>query len=204
MSRRRLSRWIDVVLMGPLRHVLERPERMLRRHVGPGMIVLDVGCGEGHYSIGLARLVGSSGRVISVDLRAEAVEALRKRIARSPLSARIEPRLSSERDLAVEDVAGRVDFALAVYVVHHASDVPLLMSNVYGALKPGGVFLVVEPRHHAGPPEREAVEAAAGNAGFAVAGHPRLLRDWAVRLAKGAIPDGEVKGDGEENSKPLL
>jgi ubiquinone/menaquinone biosynthesis C-methylase UbiE len=170
--------------MRPLRHVLERPERMLRHHVKPGMTVLDVGCGEGHYSIGMARLLGSSGRVISVDLRSEVIEALKERVALFHLSERIEPRLCSEGDLAIEDMNGRVDFALAVYVVHHASDVQLLMRNVYRALRPGGVFLVVEPRHHAGSREREATEVAARNVGLSVAGHPRLIRDWAVSLIK--------------------
>jgi ubiquinone/menaquinone biosynthesis C-methylase UbiE len=184
MSGRSIVRWIDFVLVKPLRYVLEKPERMLKTHVKPGMTVLDVGCGEGHYSIGMAKRVGSTGRVISVDLRAETIEALRKRLTPSPLSTRIEPRLCSDGDLAIDDMAGRVDFALAVYVVHHASDVPLLMRNVYRALKPGGAFLVVEPRHHAGATECEATESAALGAGFTVAGYPRLYRDWAVNFRK--------------------
>ena len=109
MSGSILARWIDFVLMKPLRHLVERPERMLRHHVKPGMTVLDVGCGDGLYSIGMARLVGSSGRVISVDLRAEAIEALKKRVAGSPLSRRIEPRLCSERTVRVRRIAGPED-----------------------------------------------------------------------------------------------
>ncbi len=53
------------------------------------------------------------------------------------------------------------------------------------ALKPGGEFLVVGPRHHASVAECDAVEASAREAGFVVSGHPRLKQDWAVALAKG-------------------
>lgn len=180
-----LARWIDLILGKPLRYLLERPERVLRDYVKEGMTVLDVGCGKGFYSIGMARLVGSRGHVISVDLQAEAIDALRKRIAQTRLSERIEPRICTDWGLAIEDLAGDVDFALAVYVVHHAKDAARLMSNVHRALKPGGVFLVMEPRHHASAAECEATESAAQEAGFTITGHPKLKRDWTVSFTKG-------------------
>jgi cyclopropane fatty-acyl-phospholipid synthase-like methyltransferase len=38
---------------------------MLGPYVKPGMTVLDVGCGMGFFSIGMARMVGDEGRVIA-------------------------------------------------------------------------------------------------------------------------------------------
>jgi SAM-dependent methyltransferase len=184
-----LSRWIDFVLVGPLRHIVERPERILKKYVREGMTVLDVGCGKGFYSIGAAKLAGSSGRVISVDPRAEAIDDLKRRTERLRKKFRIEPRVCSERDLAVDDLAGRVDIAIAVYVVHHAADAVRLMRDVHLALKPGGLFLVVEPKHHASAAECSATLAAAREAGFTFGGHPKLWRDWAVRLEKRAATD---------------
>ena len=184
MNSGSLARWIDWILAKPLRYLIETPERVLRDYVKAGMTVLDVGCGEGLYSIGMARLVGSNGRVVSVDPQVETIEALKRSAARVRLSGRIETRVCSDRDLMIDDLAGRVDFALAVYVVHHAPDTVSLMRNVHRALRAGGTFLVIEPRHHASAAECEATEAAAQEAGFTIADHPKLRRDWAVSCAK--------------------
>ena len=185
MSRGVLTRWIDSVLRKPLRHVVETPNRMLKGYVKPGMTVLDIGCGVGDHSLGIAKLVGSSGRVVSVDLATDSIATLKQRAARAKLSGRIQARVCKERDLEIGDLAGQVDFALAVYVVHHAADATSLMTDVHGVLKPGGILLVVEPRHHASSAECEATESAAQEAGFRIVDHPKLWRDWAVGFAKG-------------------
>jgi ubiquinone/menaquinone biosynthesis C-methylase UbiE len=185
MSSGVLTRWIDAVLRKPLRRLVETPRRMLKSYVKPGMTVLDVGCGAGDHSLGMAKLVGSNGRVVSVDLDTENIATLKERAARAKLSGRIQARVCKEQDLEIHDLAGEVDFALAVYVVHHAADAAGLMRDVHGALKPGGILLIVEPRHHASPAECHATESAAQQAGFTILDHPKLWRDWAVRLAKG-------------------
>ncbi len=185
MSSGVLTWWIDSVLRKPLRHLVETPKRMLKGYVKPGMTVLDVGCGAGDHSLGIAKLVGSNGRVVSVDTQAETIATLKERAARAGLSGRIQARVCEERDLQVNDLAGQVDFALAVYVVHHAADAAGLMRDVHGALKVGGILLVVEPRHHATSAECEATESAAQEAGFTIVDHPKLWRDWAVSFVKG-------------------
>jgi ubiquinone/menaquinone biosynthesis C-methylase UbiE len=184
MSATKLTSWLDRVLYKPIRHLLERPERVLKGYVSTGMTVLDVGCGAGFYSLGMARLVGPEGRVVAVDRRGEVIAELEQGAARAGLSPPIEARVCSEDDLGIDDLAGQVDFALAVYVIHHADDPTRLMSNVHRALKPGAMLLVIEPGHHASPAECEATETAAQEAGFTVADHPKLTRDWAVRLRK--------------------
>lgn len=180
-----LTGWIDRILARPIRYLFETPRRLLRGYVERGMTVLDVGCGTGYYSLGMARLVGPSGRVVAVDTQAEVIAVLRKRAREIGLSERIEARVSDVQDLGVSDLSGHVDFALAVYVLHHAADVPGLVTDVHRALKSGGRFLVVEPKHHASAAEREAIEGAARGAGFLVADHPQLKRDWAVVFVKG-------------------
>lgn len=177
--------WIDRILAKPIRYLFETPARLLKGYVERGMTVLDVGCGAGYYSLGMARSVGPGGRVIAVDTDTEAIAALRGKAEKAGLAGRIEARVCRVRDLGIGDLNGEVDFALAVYVVHHAKDADSLMSDVHRALKPGGKFLVVEPRHHASAPERESVESTARAAGLALAEHPRLTRDWAVTFVKG-------------------
>jgi ubiquinone/menaquinone biosynthesis C-methylase UbiE len=176
--------WIDRLLAKPIRHLFENHARLLKGYAEQGMTVLDVGCGTGYYSLGMARLVGPKGRVIAVDTKPEAIATLRRKAENDGLSEQIEARPCSPDDLDLADLDGKIDFALAVYVVHHAKEACRLMSDVYRALKHGGKLLVVEPRHHASAAACESTEAAARRAGFALVGHPRLKRDWAVTFMK--------------------
>jgi SAM-dependent methyltransferase len=177
--------WIDRILARPIRYLFETPGRLLRGYVQPAMTVLDVGCGTGYYSLGMARLVGTTGRVVAVDTEAGVIATLKERAEQAGVARRIEARVATEHDLGVSDLGGRVDFALAVYVIHHAADLAGLVADVHSALKPGGRFLVIEPRHHASAREREAIEDAVREAGFLFEEHPRLKRDWAVVFVKG-------------------
>ncbi len=179
-----LTSWLDRFLSQPIRYLLETPPRLLKGYVARGMTVMDVGSGKGYYSLGMARLVGDNGRVVSVDTRADAIATLREKAERAGVANRIDTRLCHERDLDVGDLSGQIDFALAVYVVHHATDVVSLLKNVHAALKPGGKFLIIEPRHHASSAERRATETVAHEAGFRQVDYPRLTCDWAVEFIK--------------------
>jgi ubiquinone/menaquinone biosynthesis C-methylase UbiE len=177
--------WIDRLLAKPIRYLFETPVRLLKSYVKPGMTVLDVGCGTGYYSLGMAQSVGPKGRVIAVDTEIEAIATLKRKAKEAGLSERIETRVCRDQDLGIRDLSGQVDFALAVYVLHHAKNANSLIRNVHRALRPHGKFLIVEPRHHASPNECESIEAAARATGLALAEYPRLKRDWAVTFRKG-------------------
>ncbi len=184
MAGRTVSYWLDYIVAGPLRRLFQNPKRLLRGYVMPGMTVLDVGAGKGYFSLGMAKMVGSYGRIIAVDLEAQKIESLKKQAAQAGLSERIDARVCSERSLEIDELAGRIDFALAYYVVHHAPDVDALMAEVHRALRPGGKFLIAEPSHHASAEYCAATIAAAEQAGFVSTEHPKLTRDWAVLFLK--------------------
>ena len=54
--------------------------------VDKGRVVADVGAGGGFYTVRLARAVGSAGRVLAVDIDAQAVAGLRERIREASYS----------------------------------------------------------------------------------------------------------------------
>ena len=64
-------------LDGKIRRWLQNPQRILAPFVKEGMTVLDVGCGPGFFSVELAKLVGRTGKVISVDLQQGMLDMLR-------------------------------------------------------------------------------------------------------------------------------
>ena len=67
------NRVCPVTLAGGLdntiRKWLQNPRKILGPYIKEGMIVLDVGCGPGFFSIELAQMVGNSGRVVAADLQ---------------------------------------------------------------------------------------------------------------------------------------
>jgi predicted methyltransferase len=58
-----------------LRDLIRPPRAILREAgLGPGMAVLDFGCGPGGFSVAAVRLVGPAGRVYALDLRPEVIQ----------------------------------------------------------------------------------------------------------------------------------
>jgi SAM-dependent methyltransferase len=89
--------------------------------------VLDVGCGNGYIAHHLSALLGA--RVLGIDLN-EAVEAP------------IDFKCFDGRQFPVTDQS--FDAALFCYVLHHAQDLDVIMSELRRVLRDGGAALVYE------------------------------------------------------------
>ncbi len=184
MSIRFYSYWLDHIFCCTLRKLFHNPRRILAGFIKPGMTVLDIGFGNGYFSLEMARLVGPHGQVICVETAHDKIESLKLQAADNGLAERIDPRICSDSNLAIDDLTDQIDFSLAFFVVHHAADIPALMTGTQNALKPGGKFLIVEPSHHASASYCEAVESAAKKAGLSVIDYPKFVRTWAVLLIR--------------------
>ena len=74
--------WIAYTFDNPLRKLFHNPGKIFSDYVKEGMTVMDVGCGMGYFSIGMAKLVGANGKVIAVDLQQKMLDVLRRRAER--------------------------------------------------------------------------------------------------------------------------
>jgi ubiquinone/menaquinone biosynthesis C-methylase UbiE len=140
--------WVGYVLVSPVRRLLEPPTKLLGPFVAKDMALLEPGCGMGYFTLDLARMVGNAGRVVALDVQPRMLTALRRRAARAGLADRIEARLARADRLGVEDLAGTVDLALAIHVVHEVPDRHGFFAELRATLKPTGRLLLVEPRGH--------------------------------------------------------
>jgi len=164
--------WLGYFLVSPVRRLWQDPHAILRPFMRDGMLVLEPGCGMGFFTVDLARLAGPQGKVVAVDVQPRMLSGLRRRARRAGVEARIETRLASDEGLSVEDLAGKVDFALAFAVVHEVPDQSRFLDQLYHALRSGGKLLVAEPKGHVTEAGFAATTLQAERAGFRVTDRP--------------------------------
>lgn len=122
----------------------ERPDQVME-HLGvkPGMTVCDLGCGNGYYSLRLARAVGAGGKVLAVDIQPEMLELLRQRAGRAGLE-NIEPIRGEVHDPHLPE--RKVDLVLLVDVYHEFSHPERMLQAIRKSLAPDGVIALLEYR----------------------------------------------------------
>lgn len=173
--------WLAYTFDNPLRRLVHDPPGLLGPYVGLGMTVADLGCGLGHFSIGLARLVGPAGRVLAVDLQPKMLERAARRAAAAGVAERISFLPCRAERLAIPEP---LDFALAFWMVHETPEVAGFFAQVRSALKPAGLLLVAEPRLHVTAAEFSREIELARTAGLVARDRPAVRLSRAVVLAR--------------------
>lgn len=115
-----------------------------RAGFGAGATLVDLGCGPGHTTIELARLVGPEGRVIAVDRDGErSLPLLKERAAAAGLS-NIETRAAELETFDLPD--GSVDGVYGRWVLMYLPErmVEKLTGRVARWLRPGGACALAE------------------------------------------------------------
>jgi len=184
MRKRVCPWWLGYVLASPLRRWLQDPAAIVAPYVREGMTVLEPGPGMGFFTLELARRVGPKGRVIAVDVQPRMIAGLKRRLAKAGLAERVEARVAPEDSMGLGDLAGKVDFTLAMAVVHEMPSASRLFAEAAAAMKPGSTLLLAEPSGHVKSDEFAAELKAAADAGFTVAENPTIRRSQAALLRK--------------------
>ena len=130
-----------------LRETREKEERvsvlMEALGVEAGQTVCDLGCGNGYHALRLARRVGSSGKILAVDIQQPMLDMLEERSAEAGLD-NIELILGDTADPKIPD--GSCDLILLVDVYHEFSNPETMLAKMRRALKPDGRIALVEFR----------------------------------------------------------
>jgi ubiquinone/menaquinone biosynthesis C-methylase UbiE len=176
--------WVGYFLASPIRKLFQNPQKILSPYVENGMKVLDIGCAMGFFSLPLARMVGSKGKVICVDVQEKMIRSLEKRARKAGLSNKIETRTCHHDSLGLDELKEEIDFAFASAVVHEVPDASNFFSEIYETMKPKGKFLVIEPKGHVSEKHFEITVSAAEQKGFKILERPRTGRSHAVLLGR--------------------
>lgn len=122
-------------IYGPLTSQL-----LVQAGIGPGMRVLDLGCGVGDVSIRLADLVGPSGAVVGVDADPLALETARQRAGDAGI-ANVSFVQGDLRELAFD---APFDAAAGRLILLYLGDPAAALRRVGGYLRPGGLMAFQE------------------------------------------------------------
>jgi tRNA A58 N-methylase Trm61 len=131
---------------------LERPEREDEEdpakvidalELRNGEVVADLGAGSGYFSFRIAPKVGTTGKVLAVDIQNEMLETIRKRASESGVT-NVQAVQDTETDPHLP--LNAVDLVLMVDVYHELAYPFEVMTKVREALKPGGRVVFVEYR----------------------------------------------------------
>ncbi len=131
-------------LMRRVREQEEGPSKMREQlQVKPGMVICDMGCGNGYHTLPLAEMVGEKGKIFAVDVQPEMIEMLRQNITRKELK-NIEPIVGLYHDPKLPP--NTCDMILLVDVYHEFSHPVQMLAGMRAALKPDGLLVLVEFR----------------------------------------------------------
>ena len=100
----------------PERRQWQDPEKILSSlGVAPGMVFIDVGCGDGYFALPAARRVGPQGKVYAVDIDASAIQRLRQQAAREGLDHLFADVGEAEETVVCEGCADYVFFGIDLH-----------------------------------------------------------------------------------------
>ncbi len=156
----------------PLRRRIQPPDEVPLRHgIEPGMTVLEVGPGNGTYTVATARRIGDAGKLISIDIEPKMIERLERRLLAEGIE-NVEARVADVFELPFED--GMFDVVYMIAVIGEIPTPERAMREFHRVLSASGILafseLLVDPDF----PLPRTLERLAASAGFRL--KERMLR----------------------------
>ncbi len=106
-------------------------------------VVADIGAGSGYFCWRMAKLVGTEGRILAVDIQQEMLDLLQRNMAKRQIT-NVESVLGATDDPKLPPAS--VDTILMVDVYHEFDQPYEMLRAMHKALKPGGRIVLVEFR----------------------------------------------------------
>lgn len=169
--------FVAIALNSPLRKAIQPPaEVVAATGIGPGMTVLELGCGPGTFTLEASRVVGETGRVLAVDVQPEMIDMVGEAVRRAE-ATNVEIRLADAYHLPAADAS--VDAAFMVGVLAEIPDRMRALTEMRRVIKPAGILSVSEILFDPDYPRQSTVRRWCEQAGFQFeAAHPHGL--WYV------------------------
>ncbi len=122
--------------------------------IKPGMMVAEIGAGWGYLTFKLARRVAPDGVVLAEDIEQRWIDTLKARAAKRALT-NIQTILGKETDPLFSPEA--LDYIFMHAVLKWIEDRPAFLRTAGAGLKPGGLFVIIEPESDGDDPDANVV-----------------------------------------------
>jgi ubiquinone/menaquinone biosynthesis C-methylase UbiE len=121
------------------RRTWQNPEEILKAiGLNVGQTFIDIGCGEGFFTLPAARIVGQNGRVYAIDTNPQSMAKLQKKAAEAGLDNAFLTVKEAESSMVCEACA---DFIFFGIVLHDFREPDKVLLNARQMLKPGGLLI---------------------------------------------------------------
>lgn len=122
-----------------------KPEQIVKTFgLMPGMIVVDFGCGAGHYPLLMSGLVGSKGLIYAVDIQKDLLESVKKQANKQGIENLEIIQADLERPETMLLKQGIADFILVSNILFQIGHKNLLVETARRLLKQGGRLAVID------------------------------------------------------------
>jgi ubiquinone/menaquinone biosynthesis C-methylase UbiE len=153
------------------RRTWQNPEEILMGiGLKAGHTFIDIGCGEGFFSLPAARIVGPTGRVYAIDSSSESMDLLKQKAAAEGLNNISLTVQEAETSIVCQ---GCADFIFMGIVLHDFHDPHKVLLNAHQMLKPTGKLINLDWKKEPmklGPPLEKRFDVAAASAMLLKAG----------------------------------
>lgn len=126
----------------PMRRRAMPPELLAERHgLQPGQVVLEIGPGNGHYTLAAARRITPTGELVALDIQPQVIKSLQQRLHQAGVK-NVVAHLGDVFNLPFN--SGTFD---AIYLITVIGEIPTperAVSEFYRVLKPGGTLAFSE------------------------------------------------------------
>lgn len=148
----------------PWRRKIQPPSEMPLRHgITPGMRVLEVGPGNGRYTVATAGHVGPTGKVVTIDIEPKMIERVEER-AKALEIENMEAKVGNVHKLSFE--SGFFDAVYLITVIGEIPDPVHAMEEFHRVLSPSGILAFSEFLTDPDYPLRKTLIRQASQAGF--------------------------------------
>lgn len=176
---------ISVILDSRLRKKLQPPEELAARSgIQEGMQVLDLGCGSGAMTVGVARVVGPRGKVYALDIQMAMLRRLRAKLAKPENQdlGNLAPVIANAHHFPFQN--NSLDVVYTVAVLQELPAPEKALAEVKRVLKPDGILAITEIFPDPDYPLRSTTVRMGERAGFLLDGSAGSFFNYTVRFRK--------------------